>query len=189
MPLKRHSNLIGFDDAPFPRGYQGKVTLVGAVFAGPRFDGVVIGKVDKDGCDSTDEIVRLVDGTRFAEHVQLILLQGIAFGGFNVVDAVMLRERLDRPVMVVARKRPDMAGIRRALLSRVPGGSRKWELIERVGPMVPECGVWVQRIGITAAQSRSVIERFAIHSRIPEPLRVAHLIAGALVAGQSRGRA
>ena len=104
------------------------------------------------------------------------------------MDAVALHERLGLPVMVVARKRPDMASIHRALLSRLPGGDRKWELIERLGPMEAQGGVWVQRVGITALQSASVIERFAMHSRIPEPLRVAHLIAGALASGQSRGR-
>jgi uncharacterized protein len=188
MPAKRYSNLIGFDDAPFPRGHRGAVKLVGAVFAGPRFDGVVVGKIEKDGSDSTDEIARLVGSTRFAEHVQLVVLQGIAFGGFNVVDAMALHERLRLPVLVVARKRPDMAAIRRALLSRVPGGLRKWDLVEKLGPMEAQGDVWVQRVGITPAQSASVIERFAIHSRIPEPLRVAHLIAGALAVGQSRGR-
>jgi uncharacterized protein len=188
MPAKRYSNLIGFDDAPFPRGYSGPVKLVGAVFAGTRFDGVVVGQIEKDGADSTDEIVRLVGGTRFAEHVQLVVLQGIAVGGFNVVDALALQQRLGLPVLVVARKQPDMASIRRALLSRVPGGLRKWELVEKLGPMESQGDVWIQRVGITPAQAASVIERFAIHSRIPEPLRVAHLIAGALAVGQSHGR-
>jgi endonuclease V-like protein UPF0215 family len=35
----------------------------------------------------------------------------------------------------------------------------------------------------------AVVERFALHSHIPEPLRTAHLIAGAIAEGQSRGKA
>jgi len=186
---RRYSNIIGFDDAPFPRGYHGPVKLVGAVYAGPRFDGVVIGEIEKDGADSTDEILRLAGRTRFADHVQLILLQGVAFGGFNVVDAFSLHEQLRLPVLIIARKLPDMNAIREALISRVDDGLRKWNLIEQLGPMEAIGGVWAQRVGLTALQSASVIERFAIHSRVPEPLRVAHLIAGALASGQSHGRA
>jgi endonuclease V-like protein UPF0215 family len=188
MPAKRFSNLIGFDDAPFPRGHRGRVGLVGAVFAGPRFDGVVVGEIVKDGADAADEVIHLVAGSRFAEHVQLILLQGVAFGGFNVVDAFKVNEELGLPAMIVARRRPNMAAIRRALLGPVPGGSRKWEIIERLGEMEPLGGVYVQRVGITVAQAASVIERFALHGQIPEPLRVAHLIAGGLATGESRGR-
>jgi len=126
--------------------------------------------------------------SRFAEHVQLVLLQGVALGGFNVVDAFKVNETLGLPVMIVARKRPDMAAVRRALLSKVPGGRLKWALIERLGAMEPTDGVCIQRVGITPGQASSVIERFALHGRIPEPLRVAHLIAGALAKGESRGR-
>jgi endonuclease V-like protein UPF0215 family len=48
--------------------------------------------------------------------------------------------------------------------------------------------VWIQRAGLDAADAREVIERFATHSSIPEPLRAAHIIAGALARGESRGR-
>jgi endonuclease V-like protein UPF0215 family len=54
--------------------------------------------------------------------------------------------------------------------------------------MEPCGGVFVQRVGLTVAQAAAVVERLAIHGRIPEPLRVAHLIAGALARGASRGR-
>ena len=35
---------------------------------------------------------------------------------------------------------------------------------------------------------RTIIQRTATHGKIPEPLRTAHLIAGAIATGQSRGR-
>ena len=44
------------------------------------------------------------------------------------------------------------------------------------------------RVGLTSAAAQAVVERLAVHSRIPEPLRVAHLIAGAIGRGASRGR-
>lgn len=188
MSRKRFSNLVGFDDAPFPRNYRGPVKLIGAVFAGLRFDGVLIGEIEKDGRDAAEVLTELIGRSRFREHLQLILLQGIAFGGFNVVDANRLHEKLGLPVLVVSRRLPDLTAIRRALLTRVPHGEEKWALIERLGPMEPVGRVHVQRVGLTPLQAESVIERFAVHSQLPEPLRVAHLIAGAIANGESRGR-
>ena len=183
------SNAIGFDDAPFPRTHRGPVTIVGAVFADLRFDGALVTAVEKDGADATDQLIRLVQHSRFAEHVRIVLLQGIAFAGFNVVDVGRLHRRLGLPVLVVARRRPDLEAIRAALLSRVPGGAEKWALIESAGPMEAVDRVYVQRAGLSLEQADAVVRRFAVHGCIPEPLRVAHLIAGALAGGESRGRA
>ncbi|OFV86920.1 MAG: hypothetical protein A3J75_02615 [Acidobacteria bacterium RBG_16_68_9] len=182
------SNTVGFDDAPFARAHRGQVRIVGAVFADLRFDGVLIGAVEKDGSDATDELVRLVRSSRFAEHVRLVLLQGIAFAGFNVVDVEGVHRRLGLPVLVVARRRPDLEAIEAALRARVPGGTEKWALIRSAGPMESVGGVFVQRAGLSLEQAEAVVSRLAVHGRIPEPLRVAHLIAGALADGESRGR-
>jgi endonuclease V-like protein UPF0215 family len=132
----------------------------------------------------------MVSESKFAAQLQVILLQGIALAGFNVLDLHELHERLGLPVMTVARRRPRMRKIRSALLEGgVPGGARKWRLIESAGAMEAVAGVYVQRIGLSLEQARKLIERTAVHSSIPEPLRTAHLIAGGLAAGESRGRA
>ncbi len=126
--------------------------------------------------------------SKFAAQLQLVLLQGIALAGFNVIDLFKLHERVDLPILVVARRRPNLAKMRAALLESVPGGRRKWSLIERLGPMEPVASVFVQRAGIALDEAERVISGLAVHSNLPEPLRTAHLIAGGLVAGQSRGR-
>lgn len=186
---RRLSNVVGIDDGPFDHGHRGDVPVVGAVYAGLRFDGVVIGRARRDGADATRRLAEMVAGSRFAEHLQLVLLDGIAVAGFNVVDVGELSRRLAMPVLVVCRRQPDLARIRATLLERVPGGRRKWGLIERLGAMEPVAGVYVQRAGLDLAAARLVVRRFAVHGRLPEPLRVAHLIAGAVATGQSRGGA
>lgn len=182
------SNVVGFDDAPFPPGHRGDVPVVGAVYAGERLDGVLVGRVRRDGANAARRLAELVAGSRFAQHIHLVLLQGVALAGFNVVDTHDLARVLGMPVLVVARRCPDLAAIERALRSRVPGGARKWALIDRLGPMEPAGRVFVQRVGLSPEEARQVVERFALHGHIPEPLRVAHLVAGALARGESRGR-
>ena len=186
---RRLSNSIGIDDAPFDRSHRGDVPLIGAVFTRTRLDGVMVGKLRRDGANATTAIAALIAGTQFANHAQVVLLGGITFAGFNVADIHELRERLRLPVLVLARRKPRYALIHETLLEKVPGGARKWKLIEKAGPMEPCAGVWVQRAGLELEQAAQVIGDLTIHGKLPEPVRVAHLIAGAYAEGVSRGRA
>jgi len=178
---------MGLDDGPFPPEARGDVPLVATQFTRARLDGVLTGKARIDGRNATARIAAMIEGSKFEPRV--VLLGGIAVGGFNVVDLHALHARLERPVLVVARKRPNLVRIREALLTQVPGGARKWRLIERAGPMERAGEVWVQRAGLSLRDAEQALAASTFHGKIPEPLRVAHLIAGALVEGQSRGRA
>jgi endonuclease V-like protein UPF0215 family len=182
------SHVVGFDDAPFAPDHRGDVPVVGAVFCGTRLEGVLRGKVRRDGANATRELARLVEQSRFRAHLQAVLLQGIALAGFNVVDLPGLHRRLGLPVLAIARRAPDMAAIERALRGPVPGGRRKWRLLQRAGPMQPLAGLQVQRAGIDAAAATEMIARLAVNARVPEPLRTAHLIAAILGAGCSAQR-
>ena len=184
----RLNHAIAFDDAPFAPGHRGDVPVIGVVWAGHRVEGVLLTKVRRDGANATAVLARTVRGSRHYRHLRLILLQGIALAGFNVVDVNALREMTRLPVLVVVRRRPNPEAVRRALLSRVPGGRRKWRLIQSAGPAEPMEGLWVHRAGISQEQACRVLGRFALHSRLPEPLRLAHLVAGAVGRGESRHR-
>jgi endonuclease V-like protein UPF0215 family len=208
-------NVIGFDDGPFARSHRGDVLLVGAVCAGVRLDGVVSGKVRRDGADATRRMVELIEGSQFRAHVQAVLLQGIAVGGFNVVDVHELAAKVALPVLVVMRRPPDLPSMHRALFSdapagraRVPGARRKWRLIQSAGPIEalevkprarpgeaptglrdrPQ-SLWVQRVALSLDGARRLVAATTLHGQLPEPLRLAHLIAGGIASGRSRGRA
>jgi endonuclease V-like protein UPF0215 family len=207
-------NVIGFDDGPFRHSHRGDVLLIGAVCAGTRLDGVLRGKVRRDGSDATRRMVDLVRGSQFG-GVRAVLLQGIAVAGFNVVDVHELARELGVPVLVVMRRFPNMDEIRRALFSdsprarpRVRGAERKWRLIERAGPIetltIPRGArsgsallhsglrhpqsLCVQRVGLSMESARRLVASTTLHGQVPEPLRLAHLIAGGVAVGRSRGR-
>jgi endonuclease V-like protein UPF0215 family len=189
------------------------VLLVGAVCAGTRLDGVLTTRIRRDGVDSTKRMVELVTESQFKGHVRAVLLQGIAVGGFNVVDIHGLSASLGLPVIVVMRRQPNLEAIKRALFGdgpratpRVSGAERKWRLIERAGPIErldmagsrraarpsglgdrPQ-SLWVQRTGISLEASGRIIASTTLHGHVPEPLRLAHLMAGGIATGRSRGR-
>lgn len=167
------SNTIGFDDAPFRRGRRRDVTIVGVVCARTRLDGVITGRVRQDGANATTRLTALLRGSPFDRQVRAVLINGIAVGGFNVVDIHALAEALQCPVLVVARRPPRLDRIRRALAA-LPGGWRKWALIERTGPMEAVGGVYVQRAGLSLPETRELLRAMTLHGKIPEPLRLAH---------------
>lgn len=208
-------NVIGFDDGPFPRDHRGDILLVGVVCSGTRVDGIVSGRIRRDGANATRAMVDVIRRSQFGEHLQAVLLQGIAVGGFNVVDVHALSAALKLPVLVVVRKKPNLAAVRSALFSDVPharprvaGAKRKWALIEKAGavePLAPSrradrratvTGItsstprlFIQRVGLSMEDARRVIASTTLHGNVPEPLRLAHLIAGGVTTGKSRGRA
>ncbi len=183
--------------------------LVGAVCSGTRLDGVVSGHVQRDGVDATRRMIALIRASQFEAHIRAVMLQGIAVGGFNVVDVHELSAVLRVPVLVVIRHEPDLEAIREALFVDVPrrrprvrGAERKWRLIEKAGPAEPLVirrgtrrvqslpgRLWVQRIGLSPEEARALVEATTLHGHLPEPIRLAHLIAGGVTTGRSRGRA
>ncbi|NPA94434.1 MAG: DUF99 family protein [Thermodesulfobacteria bacterium] len=184
----RHVNCIGIDDMPFDRNHQGQVGIVGAVFAGLRLDGMVIGAVEKDGTDAARRIVELIGTSKFYQHCNLIMLQGICLAGFNVVDAMEIHIALKRPVLVVSRRPPDYEAMKRALVEKIPNGKAKWKIIESLGPMEPCENCFIQRVGLEREEAENIVRFFCANGNIPEPLRVAHIVAGAIGRGCSRGR-
>lgn len=189
MAARRWSHVIGVDDAPFPRDHRGDVLVVGVAVSGARVDGVLSTRVRRDGANATDALAEMIRGSQFFAHLHAVLMQGIALAGFNVVDIHRLSDELAKPVLVMARRPPDMAAIRRALLDHVRGGAAKWELIEKAGPMEPVGRVLVQRAGLDLDEAATLLATFSQEGNVPEPLRLAHLIAGGVTTGRSRGRA
>lgn len=182
------SNVVGFDDSPFDLVHRGDVRVIGAVCARTRLDGVLATTVRRDGTNATDRLIEVVQTSRFADHIRAVLLQGIALAGFNVVDLERLSRELAVPVLVVVRKQPRMQLVKEALVERTPGGAEKWALIEKQGPL-ERCGaLWVQRVGLTLREAADLLAATTSHGNIPEPLRLAHIIAGGVERGASRGR-
>lgn len=158
------------------------------IFSGLRLEALLRDRVRRDGGNTTSVLVRRLTGSRFFPQLQLVMLQGIAMAGFNVLDLPELHRATGLPVLVLCRKPPDLAAIAKALLERVPGGKRKWRLIQAAPAIEPLAGLYGQRLGLSRQDAEAVIRDFAVHSLMPEPLRTAHLIASALAAKPSRHR-
>lgn len=185
---RRTIRVMGFDDAPFEKRPGAPVDVAGVVCADTRFEGMVWGTATRDGDDATRVMAALLTGSKFAEQVHLVLIDGLAVGGFNLVDLPALAEAVGRPCVAVMRKRPDMAAIRRAL-ARFDDVERRLALIARAGPVHAYGPFVFQVAGASPEVIGPTLNRLTDRGHVPEALRVAHLIGSAVRTGESGRRA
>jgi endonuclease V-like protein UPF0215 family len=179
---------VGFDDVPWRHRRSAAVGLVGVVCAGTRFEGMVYGGVRRDGWGATDAIVALLSGKKFLPQIHLVLLDGIAFGGFNVVDLPRLSTALQRPCVSVMRKLPDLPAMER-VAGRLPLPARRLRILRRAGPIHVSGSFIYQVHGAEPRETAIALGRLTDTGNVPEALRLAHLVGGALAYGQSGKRA
>ena len=186
--MKKEIRVLGIDDGPFDKFNDKEVIVIGTVYRGGSFiDGVLSTKVTVDGDDSTEKLVEMINNCKFRPQLQAIILDGIAVGGFNVIDVSNLNKKTGIPVIVVMRDYPDFKKIEKALTKL--NHAEKITLLKKAGKVYQLGEIFVQAIGLTLKQAEEIIDITSTHSLIPEPLRVAHLIASGVVDGESRGRA
>ncbi len=190
--VKPEARLLGVDDAPFEFDDQ-ETELVGTVFRGGDYiEGVLMERVTVDGFDSTDSILAMVNESRHRDQVQAVLLDGITVAGFNVADLDRIADEGAVGVVAVSRNRPGSEGMESGLANVDRAGERR-ALIEQAGAAKEhETGdgpVYFQHAGIDEDTAREVLDRATVRGRIPEPIRVSHMIAAAVETGESRGGA
>ena len=189
--IKRELRILGIDDGPFKRGDRNTI-LVGTVFrSGFWLDGILTTKIKVDGHDSTKKIIEMVNKSRHKAQLRVIMLDGLTFGGMNFADIQKINEKTELPVIVVNRKKPRFEMIKNALKHFKDAGKR-WRLVEKAGEMhqvnVGNHNLFVQTAGIKLEDAQKILKLSCTRAKIPEPLRVAHLIAGGLISGESRER-
>ena len=122
-----------------------------------------------------------------------VLLSGVTFGGFNLIDPWRIQKSCKEPVIVVVGSRPDNRAVKRALFRHFSDWENRWELIRSLGPvhklrtMASEGPVYFERFGCTTREARLILKTSALISRMPEPLRVAGILARGLFSSEPSG--
>jgi endonuclease V-like protein UPF0215 family len=189
MHIKSQIRILAIDDSPL---INEKVTIIGAFFrGGEQLDGVLRSEITKDGMDGTDIITAMIKISKYYGQVRVLMLDGVTYAGFNPIDVKSLFDATGIPIIVFMRSCPDFEKIKLAL-EHLPETEKRWEIIQRAGKIykiTQENPVFIQFTGIDKESAVEIVRLTSIHSNIPEPLRVAHLIATGVVLGESSGKA
>jgi len=187
--LKSGLKVAGWNDGPFDFGQDAPVPLVGVITRGGNLvEGVIKTSVEVDGLDGTEKLIAAIERSRHREDLALITLDGITVGGFNVIDIAKLSAQTGIPVVAVTRKTPDLPSFRKAL-AEIPDAEPRLRAAERAGKIrtvtVGKKEVCYQKSGLPAEEAERAISLTATHSCLPEPIRLAGMIAKSIVDGES----
>ena len=178
---KQSPRTIGVDDGPFTK-QDAKAPLVAALLHGPHVQQVRSAWITVDGLDATDKALQLLKGWKKVP----ILLSGVTFAGFNLIDPRVLQGKFRVPVIVVVGSKPDNRAVKRALVEHFPDWKRRWDIIRSLGPLRKartsnaEPPIFFEALGCSTRDAVKLLMANCYISRMPEPLRVAGLLARGL---------
>ncbi len=164
------------------------VPVVGATCKGIHLVGLDRTEVHIDGRDATDQVQKMLQSSKHFQEIQYILLDGVALGGFNLVDCESLYSTLQIPILTVSVKNPDLPSMKAALQKHFPDAAERFALLDRIGSpeefdvdigLGPNV-IYFKAFGTTTATAQELLRVLCKHSKVPEPLRLAHLIASVL---------
>lgn len=185
--MKTKFRILGIDDSPFSRDEEYSL-LIGVIMRADFYiDGFISSRILIDGSDAEDKIVEMIS-SRLASSCAIIMTSGITFGGFNMIDALRLSQKTDKPVLSFTDRNPDIEGMRAAIIKYFPD-TDKLRILEssKIEALKLKNGstCYINRSQISIQDARSVISKTIRQGRNPEPLRMAHLIGRLIKYGYS----
>ena len=166
--------------------------LAGVVMRGDLVvDGLSIHRASVGGDDATSSIVSLYRRLK-RNDVNVLLVSGCILSLYNIIDVDELARRSAVPVVCLTYR--ETAGIEDAIRSHFPDGAeRKLVAYRKLGervriPLKTGHAVFARTSGLTAFEAKGVVDTFVLQGSLPEPVRVARLLARAVMSSRLSSR-
>ncbi len=182
--IKSEIRVLGIDDGRFIPHTQGEVIVVGVVFRGGcSIDGVMHTEITIDGLDATEKLTEMINGSPHRHQLRLVMLNGVTFAGFNLVNTKKLNSATGLPIISLTQVKPDLTAIHEAL-KHLPNTEERWQIIQDAGEIhevtIKGAKIYMGLAGISMADAQKILNLTSTRGSLPEPLRVAHLIASGI---------
>ena len=171
--------VVGVEDGSFKKGITRKAILAAVLVRGVEIENIKIVRITVDGLDATKKLTKMLNGWKFAA----VLLAGVSFAGFNVIDPTRILAKFGKPTIIISRKKPDNNAVKRALQMHFEDWKIRWRVFEKLGSvhevvaLAGEPPVYVETVGVNVRSACNLLRALSGCSRVPEPIRVARLIA------------
>ena len=162
--------------------------LAGAVMRGDLVvDGLAVGRASVGGDDATSSISSLY--RRLGRNdVNLLMVSGCILSFYNIIDIDGLARRTGLPIVCLTYK--ETSGIEDTIARHFPERvEEKLAAYRRLGSRKRVAlgsgrTVFVRTSGISDKEALSTVQRFTLQGSVPEPVRVARLLARACAAAR-----
>jgi endonuclease V-like protein UPF0215 family len=188
MRVVPRPHVLGVDDGPFEKHVSESVPLVGVMMEGSDLvEAVAVTRFAVDGEGVTEFLADWIGNLRFRPALHGVFFGGITIAGLAVLDIGELARRVGVPVVVVNRRERRNAALASAL--EAAGLAHRLPVLERCPPaFAVEGGLFAAQAGADPHVATALVRATRAKSDLPEPVRLAHLIARAIATGESRGR-
>jgi endonuclease V-like protein UPF0215 family len=182
----REFRVVGVEDGGFSRKLQGrgiqKALFVCVLLRGKWINDFQADMITVDGLDATEKLTSMLHQLSF----DAVMLAGVSFAGFNLVDPTIVFEEFRKPVIVISRTKPNNIAVKNALRRHFEDWRIRWSVFEKLGSvyevisMSAEPPVYVEVVGAELDWASMLIRAASVCCRVPEPVRVARLVARGL---------
>jgi uncharacterized protein len=182
--LKNGVRYIAIASGPIEKGTN--ALIVGVIFRDNYIEGVLSTKIKIDGTDSTERIIKMIKNSRFKDQIRILLFNGIALAGLNILDIRNLEKELGSKVVLLNKRKQNAAELIKALneFSQL----KKSDVKERIN-FVKESknlnSVKVDNLFLQSKLEKPYLRNFAKNAF--EALRIAHIFARGVATGESKG--
>lgn len=159
-------------------------TLAGVVMRKDLLiDGVAFAPVTVGGSDATDAVIRVFTGLA-REDINLIMISGSVIAWYNIIDPVAVQEATGLPVIITTYEESE--GLEEDIRRHFPGDVERLAAYRRLGERIPVrlhsgYALFIRPYGLSFKDAARLCNDFTREGKVPEPIRVARLIARGLV--------
>ena len=169
----------------FVKGVSKKSILAGIVMKSDMsIDDLIVGKATVGGMDATEKIIMMYNELN-RDDINLLILNGCVISWYNVIDLNRVAEETSLPLICITYDASE--GLEKYFIELFP---EDWETRIEVYhknkmriPIKLDTGytIFIRFIGMNLERAKRIINKYTWHGSIPEPLRVARLIARSVV--------
>lgn len=164
--------------------------LVGVITKGLQLMHVSSTKVTVDGDDSTERILEIFRSNPFRNEIRLIMIDSPCVAGFNIPNPFIIHEKTQVPVLLIP-SNPPTHTISHVFEKVFPYRKKELKVLQNLPPLESiEVNVNISPnltklvcfhpIGTSKSEVADLLQFLTHYSAVPEPLRLAHLIASQL---------
>lgn len=164
-----------------------KSVLVGVVMRRDFvIDDFVLGNATLEGDDATDEIIKMYKKLERPD-ISYLLISGVIISMYNIVDPKKISKETQLPVIAVTYE--DSDGIEEAIKYHFPKNyEKKIEQYSRLEKrqkirLHTSKEIYVRCEGCTVLEAKKILNGLTLQGHIPEPLRIANLLAKTILLG------
>lgn len=148
-------------------------------------DGIAVGKTTVGGMDATESILNLFKSLNRSD-IQLVMIDGCIISWYNIINLKKLHDALGIPIICLTFEEPEgdvVNALKKLFPSDYEDRIKAYEELGKPSEFLLPRGLrlYARFVGIDYRAVRTLIRKFTREGKRPEPIRVARLIANAIL--------